>query len=155
MPQNPHWQQVNFSQHWVRWWLGAIRPPSITWASVDPVLCRHVPCGVTRPQWVKLACFMVHVYMYLLVWRYNMYNVATSSSDWLESLKWNRAGVRRYFDPHNILTPGSKYRNDILTPLTIFWPPYNNQWKTYIFLLYLLNKVCYYINIILINSQQW
>ena len=30
------------------------------------------------------------------------------------------AGVRRYFDPHDILTPGSKYRNDILTPLTIF-----------------------------------
>ena len=29
------------------------------------------------------------------------------------------AGVRRYFDPHDILTPGSKYRNDILTPLTI------------------------------------
>ena len=26
------------------------------------------------------------------------------------------AGVRRYFDPHDILTPGSKYRNDILTP---------------------------------------
>ena len=24
--------------------------------------------------------------------------------------------VRRYFDPHDILTPGSKYRNDILTP---------------------------------------
>ena len=65
------------------------------------------------------------------------------------------AGVRRYFDPHDILTPGSKYRNDILTPLTIFWPPYNNQWKSYIFLLYLLNKVCYYINIILINFQQW
>ena len=33
------------------------------------------------------------------------------------------AVVRRYFDPHDILTPGSKYRNDILTPLTIFWPP--------------------------------
>ena len=32
-------------------------------------------------------------------------------------------GVRRYFDPHDILTPGSKYRNDISTPLTIFWPP--------------------------------
>ena len=32
-------------------------------------------------------------------------------------------GVRRYFDPHDILTPGSNYRNDILTPLTIFWPP--------------------------------
>ena len=25
-------------------------------------------------------------------------------------------GVRRYFDPNDILTPGSKYRNDILTP---------------------------------------
>ena len=36
----------------------------------------------------------------------------------------SEAGVRRYFDPHDILTPGSKYRNDILTPLTIFWPPH-------------------------------
>ena len=33
-----------------------------------------------------------------------------------------------YIDPgvnisYDILTPGSIYRNDILTPLTIFWPP--------------------------------
>ena len=35
----------------------------------------------------------------------------------------SNAGVRRYFDPHDIFTPGSKYRNDILTPLMILWPP--------------------------------
>ena len=58
------------------------------------------------------------------------------------------AGVRRYFDPHDILTPGSKYRNDILTPLTIFWLPYDNQWQRFIFLLYIFDKVCHYINII-------
>ena len=51
---------------------------------------------------------------------------------------WARlTGVRRYFDPHDILTLGSKYRNDILTPLRIFWPPYNNQWKSYIFFFYI------------------
>ena len=62
-----------------------------------------------------------------------------------------QSGVKRYFDPHDILTQGSKYRNDILTPLTIFWPPYNNQWQSFIFLLYLLDKVCHCINIILMN----
>ena len=33
---------------------------------------------------------------------------------------WAVAGVRWYFDPHDILPPGSKYRNDILPPLKIF-----------------------------------
>ena len=61
------------------------------------------------------------------------------------------AGVRRYFDPHDILTPGSKYRNDILTPLTIFWPPYINQWQSFIFVLHLLDKIYHLISIILMN----
>ena len=30
------------SQHWFRWWLGAIRQQAITWANVDPVFCRHM-----------------------------------------------------------------------------------------------------------------
>ena len=30
------------SQHWCRWWLGAVRQQAITWANVDPVLCRHM-----------------------------------------------------------------------------------------------------------------
>ena len=30
------------SQHWFRKWLGAIRQQAITWANVDPDLCRHV-----------------------------------------------------------------------------------------------------------------
>ena len=44
-----------------------------------------------------------------------------------------RAAVRRYFDPPiywprgqyivRYFDPGAIYRNDILTPLTIFWPP--------------------------------
>ena len=38
------------SQHRFRWWLGAIRQHIITWANVDPVLCRH---GFTKPHWVN------------------------------------------------------------------------------------------------------
>ena len=30
------------SQHWFRWWLGAVRQQAITWASGDPDLCRHM-----------------------------------------------------------------------------------------------------------------
>ena len=30
------------SQHWFRWWLGAVRQQVITWANVDPDLCRHM-----------------------------------------------------------------------------------------------------------------
>ena len=30
------------SQHWFRWWLGAIRQQAITWASVDLDPCRHM-----------------------------------------------------------------------------------------------------------------
>ena len=30
------------SQHWFRKWLGAVRQQAITWADVDPDLCRHM-----------------------------------------------------------------------------------------------------------------
>ena len=30
------------SQHWFRLWLGALRQQAITWANVDPDLCRHM-----------------------------------------------------------------------------------------------------------------
>ena len=30
------------SQHWFRWWLGAVRQQAITWTNVDPDLCRHM-----------------------------------------------------------------------------------------------------------------
>ena len=30
------------SQHWFRWWLGAVRQQAITWAHVDPDLCRQM-----------------------------------------------------------------------------------------------------------------
>ena len=41
---------------------------------------------------------------------------------------WDDILTLLYIDPgvtisYDILTPGSLYRNDILTPLTIFWPP--------------------------------
>ena len=30
------------SQHWSRWWLGAIRQQAITWANADSELCCHI-----------------------------------------------------------------------------------------------------------------
>ena len=30
------------SQHWFRYWLGAVRQQAITWANVDPDLCRRM-----------------------------------------------------------------------------------------------------------------
>ena len=30
------------SQHWFRWWLGAIRQQAITWTNVDTDPCRHM-----------------------------------------------------------------------------------------------------------------
>ena len=34
------------SKHWFRQWLGVVRQQAITWANVDPELCRHmVPLG--------------------------------------------------------------------------------------------------------------
>ena len=44
-------------------------------------------------------------------------------------LTWVNPSVRRYFDPH-----------DILTPLTIFWPPYNNQ-VLFSFYIYLIRYI--------------
>ena len=32
---------LSTSQHWFRWWLGAVRQQVITWANVDPDLCHH------------------------------------------------------------------------------------------------------------------
>ena len=62
----------------------------------------------------------------------------------LKRMKANKAaGVRRYFDPHDILTPGIYIR--------YFDLPNNNQWQSFIFLLYLLDRICHLIRIILMN----
>ena len=39
MSQDP---LLMISQHWFRLWLGAVRQQAITWANVDPDLCRHM-----------------------------------------------------------------------------------------------------------------
>ena len=61
--------------------------------------------------------------MYLETYNIQYTLVGNKIVDHLDVVGASPAGVRQYFDPHDILTPGSKYRNDILTPLTIFWPP--------------------------------
>ena len=65
-----------------------------------------------------------------------------------------------YIDPgvnisYDILTPGSIYRNDILTLLTIFWPPpLNSTWNSFVAYAQLLNVVYCYIYIIFMNSER-
>ena len=38
-----HSTPLMISQHWFRWWLGAIKQQSVTWANVDLGLCHHMP----------------------------------------------------------------------------------------------------------------
>ena len=37
-----HWTSLIISQHWFRWWLGAVRQQAITWANVDPDSCHNM-----------------------------------------------------------------------------------------------------------------
>ena len=37
-----HWTSVMISQHWFRWWLGAVRQQAITGTNVDLDPCRHM-----------------------------------------------------------------------------------------------------------------
>ena len=37
-----HWVLLMISQHWFRYWLGAVRQQAITWTNVDPDLSRHM-----------------------------------------------------------------------------------------------------------------
>ena len=47
------------SQHWFRQWLGVVRHQAITWANVDPDVCRHMASlshkGLTR--FILSRCF--------------------------------------------------------------------------------------------------
>ena len=37
-----HGTSPMISQHWFRWWFGAVRQQAITWTNVDLVPCRHM-----------------------------------------------------------------------------------------------------------------
>ena len=55
------------SQHWFRLWLGTVRQQAITWANVDPDLCRHTASlghNVNYPSawaihWHLIHCLIV------------------------------------------------------------------------------------------------
>ena len=42
-PEECLWTSLMITPHWFGIWLGAVRQQSITWANVDPDLCRHMP----------------------------------------------------------------------------------------------------------------
>ena len=63
---------------------------------------------------------------------------------------WDDILTPLYIDPgvnisYDILTPGSIYRNDILTPLTIFWPPSQYIQNSFVGYGQLLNVVYRYV----------
>ena len=41
-PGDCYWTSLMVSQHWFRYWLGAVRHHAITWANIDPDLCHHM-----------------------------------------------------------------------------------------------------------------
>ena len=62
-----HGAALMISQHWFRWWLGAVRQQAITWANIDPDLCRHMaspsqsdlkhPWEYWSPAWIWRCLF--------------------------------------------------------------------------------------------------
>ena len=72
---------------------------------------------------------------------------------------WDDILTPLYIDPgvnisYDILTPGSIYRNDILTPLTIFWPPPNSTQNSLVGYDQLLNVAYCYLYMIFMNSER-
>ena len=52
-PDECHGTSRMISQHWFRWWLGAVRQQAMTWRNVK---CRSASLyGIPRPQWVNDA----------------------------------------------------------------------------------------------------
>ena len=49
------------SQHWFKYWLGAIMHQAINWTNIDPVLCCHVASPFTRPQLVKFVIVLEYI----------------------------------------------------------------------------------------------
>ena len=50
IPLDEFHKTLVLSQHWFRQWLGAVRQQAITWAKVDPDLCRHMASlGANEP----------------------------------------------------------------------------------------------------------
>ena len=61
----------------------------------------------------------------------SIYSLTVEDGSWSTPMVpvWDDILTPLYIDPgvnisYDILTPGSIYRNDISTPLTIFWPPF-------------------------------
>ena len=64
---------------------------------------------------------------------------------------WDDILTPLYIDPgvnilYDILTPGSIYRNDILTPLMIFWPPSQQYIKQFCWLCMITKRILLYLH---------
>ena len=51
-----HRTPMMISQHWFRWWLGAVRQQTIIWANLTQI---YVTIWWPRPQWVKWFVFFL------------------------------------------------------------------------------------------------
>ena len=55
-----HITPLMISQHWFRWWLGAVRQRAITWANFDLDLCCHM-ASLGHDKWTRYAAVCVSV----------------------------------------------------------------------------------------------
>ena len=83
----------------------AVRQQAITWASVDPDLCRHMasrprplsPYGVTRPQWVK----DISIAIFKRLKQKSMHKTSGPVCGYLYDGHWYQLGIRHVFVTRN------------------------------------------------------
>ena len=70
-----NWILLMISQHWFRYWLGAVRQQAITWANVDPDLCRHMTSlGPNELIIYDMSCYLYPAVMIILMIDYTFSN---------------------------------------------------------------------------------
>ena len=137
-----HWTLLMISQHWLRWWLGAVRQQAITWANFDPDLSHHMAslgpnelkftstaCEITL-RWMPqntldnkstlvevMACHWPNVVPYLCC--YMTYHWATMSN-WVRATFWLFLFIAtilylRDYDKFNLLRSSNTY-------IPVAWP---------------------------------
>ena len=97
-----HMTLLMISQHWFRWWLGAIRQQATIWANVDSVPCRlMVSLGHNELTHWGLVCRYVSVNTLIIASGNHLAHVRMQYIEllmcWIKSLQliW-RSGTRRF-----------------------------------------------------------
>ena len=93
------------SQHWFRWWLGAVRQQAITWASVDADLCRQMASlGLNELTGRVMSAELDTFIVYTFLWTPMMYH-RDCPGYVIQAIPWRhneRDGVSNH-QPHDCL----------------------------------------------------